>query len=203
MAREIAKFEEILEQYQLQFSLGEFLTFDAIPPVNVSDSFREELRFALLHRGEDDKEAFTSEFIIVPFLRETWKNHPNLNLFSHVQIRADDLIVIPDYLVSARAPTGYKTVYRPLLLTIEAKDEKFDEGWSQALLQSIVCQKMNQTKEIPIFSIVTIGDSWQFGQLQGELFTKHPFPASIQPIDELLGILDMLFTACENAAAGV
>ncbi len=199
MAREIPKLEEILEQYHLHYELAEFFDFDASMPVKASDAFKEELRFALLHRGEDDKEAFTSEFIIVPFLRETWKKHPDLNLFSHVQIHADDITVIPDYLLSAKPPTGYKTVYRPLLLTVEAKDEKFDEGWSQALLQSIVCQKINQTPNIPIFSIVTIGDSWQFAKLQGDLFIKHPLPASIQHIDELLGILDMLFSECEKA----
>lgn len=199
MAREIPKLEEILEQYHLHYTVDEFLNFDVIMPVKANDAFQEELKFALLHRGEDDKEAFTSEFIIVPFLRETWKNHPDLNLFSHVQIRADDIIVIPDYLLSAKPPSGYKTVYKPLLLTVEAKDEKFDEGWSQALLQSVVCQKINQTPAIPIFSIVTIGDSWQFAKLQENLFTKHPIPASIQHADELLGILHTLFAECEKS----
>jgi hypothetical protein len=45
-------------------------------------------------------------------------------------------------------------LYKPLLLTVEAKNEKFDEGWTQALLQSVVCQKINGTPNIPILSIV-------------------------------------------------
>jgi hypothetical protein len=81
---------------------------------------------------------------------------------------------------------------------VEAKNEKFDEGWAQALLQSIVCQKINGTDEIPILSIVTTGDIWQFGKFEKKRFIKHPISASIQHIEELLGILDVLFSECEK-----
>jgi hypothetical protein len=86
--------------------MAEFIDLNKIQPANVMDWFKEELKFSLLNRGEVDKEAFTSEFIVVPFLKETWKKHPHLNLFSHVQIKADDIIVIPDYLMTSKEPTG-------------------------------------------------------------------------------------------------
>ena len=195
------KFEELLEKYQLQYRLDEFFDLHAMSLTPLAEAFREELRFAVRHRGSDDKEAFTSEFIVVPFLRETWKRHPGVNLFSHVAISAESVTVIPDYLVTAQAPTGYKTVYKPLLLTIEAKDERFDQGWEQALQQAIVCQQINQNPAIPIFAIVTTGDVWEFGKLDGRLFYKHPLPVSIQHPDEVLGVLDALFTLCEQSAA--
>jgi hypothetical protein len=188
----------ILDHYHVTYQMAEFLDFDKIQPVSVIDWFKEELRFSLLNRGENDKEAFSSEFIIVPFLKETWKRHPQLNLFSHLQIKADDVIVIPDYLISSKEPSGYKILCKPLLLTVEAKNENFDEGWTQALLQSIICQKMNGTDNIPILSIVTTGDTWQFGKLEKQRFIKHPFSASIQHIEGLLGILDTLFSECEQ-----
>jgi hypothetical protein len=50
------------------------------------------------------KEFFTSEFIIVPFLKKIWKRHPGLNLFSYVQIKVD---VVPDYLVSSKGKIFY------------------------------------------------------------------------------------------------
>jgi len=131
-------------------------------------------------------------------LKETWKNHPKLNLFSHVQISADDVTVIPDYLLSSKDPTGYKILHTPLLLTVEAKNEEFDKGWFQALLQSVVCQKINETNEIPILSIVTTGDVWQFGKLEKQFFIKHPISSSIQSLGGLLGILNELFTECEH-----
>lgn len=190
--------QDILTHYHLEYRVAEFLDFSQSPPVNVPDWFKQELRFALANRGEPDKEAFACEFIIVPFLREVWKKHPQLSLFSHVSIQVDDLTVIPDYLITSKHPTGYKTVYKPLLLTVEAKNEQFEEGWTKALLQAIVCQKINGTEEIPILAIVTTGDFWQIGKLEKQLFTRHPVPVSIQHLEELLGILDMLFSECEK-----
>lgn len=139
----------------------------------------------------------------MPFLRAVWRRHPNLELFSHIQIQADDIVVIPDYLVSSRSPTGYKALSKPLLLTVEAKDEKFHEGWIQALQQAIICQKINAMTDVPVFSIVTTGDFWEFGKLEGEMFLKHPLPASIQHPDELLGVLDTLFEVCEQTAVRI
>jgi len=178
MTRISNSFEEILERYQLKYVATDFLNLETIPKVVPPDWFKEELHFSLTHRGTNDQEAYVTEFIVVPFLKETWKRHSNLNLFSHISISADEITVIPDYLLSAKTPTGYKTLYKPLLLTVEAKNEKFDEGWSQALLQSVICQKINGTQDIPILSIVTTGDTWQFGKLEQNLFTQNPFPAS-------------------------
>jgi len=200
MSHDFKRFEEILGTFGLKFRFDEFINFAEIQPVEPEEWFKSELKFSLANRGEDDKEFFTSEFIIVPFLKEIWKRHPRLNLFSHVQIKADDLTVIPDYLISSESETGYKTVKKPLLLTVEAKNEKFDEGWCQALLQSVVCRKINDTDEIPILSLVTTGDVWQFGKFEKASFIRHPVAVSIQNIAVLLGILDVLFSECERNA---
>jgi hypothetical protein len=198
MTRISNSFGEILERYELKYAATEFLNWETPPKVEPPDWFKEELRFSLLHRGTDDQEAYIAEFIVVPFLKETWKRHLDLNLFSHIQISANDITVVPDYLLSAKTSTGYKTLYKSLLLTVEANNEKFDEGWSPALLQSVVCQKINGTQDILILSIVTTGDTWQFGKLEQNRFIKNSIPASIQPVDELLGILDVLFSECEQ-----
>jgi hypothetical protein len=47
-------------------------------------------------------------------------------------------------------------------------------------------------------SVLTTGDIWQFGKLEKNLFTKNQIPIYIQHVDELLGILDMLFSECEK-----
>lgn len=191
------KFEEILEQYTVQYVANAFLDFEQLPLIDEPEWFEQEIQFALAHRGEDDNEAFTSEFIIAPLLKEAWKRHLSLNLFSHVQISAEGVTLVPDYLLSATPATGYKAIYKPLLLTVEAKDERFNEGWAQALFQAIICQKVNNTQDIPVFAIVTTGDFWQFGKLDGTLFSRHPTPVALQPVNRLLGILNALFAACE------
>jgi hypothetical protein len=198
MPHNFNQIQDILTHYHLDYQLTEFIDFNQVPAVNVPEWFKQELRFAITNRGELDREAFACEFIIVPFLREAWKRHSRLSLFSHIPIKAEELTIVPDYLVTAKHPTGYKTVYKPLLITVEAKNEQFEEGWMQALLQAVVCQKLNGTADIPILTVVTTGDFWQFGKLERQVFTKHPISASIQYVEKLLGILDILFAEGER-----
>ena len=195
---DVQDFETILEQYHLQFRFEAFWDAAQIPPRPPADWFLEELMFTLAHRGDDDKEAYICEFLIAPFLKQAWQRHPTVNLFSHAQIKTEELTLVPDYLVSKQTPTGFKRIYKPLLLTVEAKDEQFSAGWAKALLQTILCQKINGDLAIPIWAIVTTGDLWQFGKLDRQQFLRHPLPLSIDQPDMLFGVLDLLFAACEQ-----
>lgn len=197
-AQNFKNLNEILKYFHLEFMFEKFIDFYAISTIEPDAKFKKDLDFALANRGEEDKEAFVSEFIIVPFLKEIWERHSGVNLFSHVSVSLDDLTLIPDYLLAAKTSTGLKTLDKPLLLTIEAKNEKFDEGWFQALLQLIACQKMNETDSIPVYAIVTTGDTWQFGKLERGLFIRHPVPVSLDKPEKLFGILDYLFAECEK-----
>ncbi len=49
-----------------------------------------------------------------------------------------------------------------------------------------------------IISVVTTGDLGQFGKLEKQPFTKHPIPLSVQDIEALIGVLDLLFSECEK-----
>lgn len=69
-------------------------------------------------------------------------------------------------------------------------------------LQAIVCQRLNETTEIPIAMIVTTGDVWHFGKLEHTHFVRHPFPFSLENPDMLLGVLDTIFTRCEDQITG-
>lgn len=198
MPHTFTSIKEILNTYGLSYRIEEFIDFRALEPLPAPEWFKAEIKFSLTHRGQDDKEAFLSEFIIVPFLKETWKRHPALSLFSHPTLTSKEFSIVPDYLLTARDPSGYKSIYKPLLLTVEAKNEKFDEGWVQALLQAVVCQQMNEASSSTIFAIVTNGDIWEFGKLEQTRFSYHPLPLSVQDMDRLLGVLDWLFRACEQ-----
>lgn len=200
MPHNFTSLKDVIHAYGLSYKADKFIDFQTIEPSSVTDWFKAEIEFSLANQGQDDKEAFVSEFIIVPFLKEIWKRHPGLSLFSHTALSADDITVVPDYLLTARDPSGYKSVYKPLLLTVEAKNEKFDEGWMQAVLQAVVCQKLNGVPEVPVFAIVTTGDIWEFGKLEQRLFTYHPLPLSVQDMGRLLGVLDFLYQSSENAA---
>jgi len=58
---------EILEKYDLIFKNEKFIDFSIIPNIELSLVFIEDLEFSLSKIGEDDKESYMSEFIIVPF----------------------------------------------------------------------------------------------------------------------------------------
>ncbi|MCP4104094.1 MAG: hypothetical protein GY749_00915 [Desulfobacteraceae bacterium] len=198
MAHDFKNSNEILKHFHLEFQFEKFINFDSTHSVGPDEKFKAELDFSLMNRGEDDKEAFACEFLIVPFLKETWMRHPKVSLFSHVTIKVDDFNLVPDYLVATKPSTGIKSLDKPLLLTTEAKNEKFDEGWFQALQQLIACQKINKTDKITIYAIVTTGDIWQFGKLEKHLFSRHPVSVSLDNTGKLLGILDFLFSECEK-----
>lgn len=201
MPHNFTTLKDVIYAYGLSYQTDEFINFQIIETSSIPEWFKAEIKFSLAHQGQDDKEAFISEFVIVPFLKEIWKRHENLSLFSHPTLSTDEVTVIPDYLLTARDPSGYKSVYKPLLLTVEAKNEKFDEGWMQAVLQAVVCQQLNQMPHVPVFAIVTTGDIWEFGKLENKLFTYHPLPLSVQDMARLLGVLDFLYQQCENAVA--
>ena len=191
---------EILEHFDLTFEFSKFFDADELSPVPPDEKFLSQLEFSLMNRGAADKEAYTCEFLIVPFLREVWQRHPeNLSLFSHITLKVDEFHLIPDYVISSRSPRGLKILHRPLLLTIEAKDEKFEQGWVQALLQLLACQRMNKSDKLPVRAIVTTGDIWQFGKIEERRFTRHPLPISIENPGRLLGVLDHFFSECERA----
>jgi hypothetical protein len=200
MPHNFTSLKDVIQAYGLSYQTDQFIDFQAIEAVSVADWFKAEIDFSLKNQGQDDKEAFVSEFVIVPFLKEAWKHHANLSLFSHPTLTTDDVTVIPDYLLTARDPSGYKSIYKPLLITVEAKNENFDEGWMQAVLQAVVCQKLNEKPEIPIYAIVTTGDIWEFGKLENKRFTYHPLPLSVQDIGRLLGVLDFLYQQSEISA---
>ncbi len=193
--------DEVLEKFNLTYHQEPFINLEPTAKVKITSWFKEEIEFALKNRGTDDKESFMTEFVVVPCLREVWKRHPKLNLFSHPQIKTDDGIVVPDYLVSPKPAHGYKRLGKPLLLTVEAKDEDFDQGWTQAIFEAVICQKINGTPDIPIWCIVTTGDTWQFGKLFRDNFYKHPYSVSLNNLGQLLAILDELFNQCDQFTA--
>jgi len=191
---------DVFKYYQLQYKRTEFIDYNTIQKLPLEDWFLEDLKFALAHVGVDDKESFMSEFVIVPFLRKAWKLHSSLNLFSHVQLKTNDYTVIPDYLITGKTKLGYKAVEKPLLITVEAKYEKFNEGWFQAAMQMEAARQMNNNAEIPVYGIVTTGDLWQIAKLENNIFWQHPESLSVRNPEELAGLLSYLFGECEKNA---
>ncbi len=191
---------EILTHFGLHIESNKFIDFDQIPHIEIPSLISEDFEFTLANRGDTDKEFYACEFLIAPLLKEAWKRNPKTKLFSHPQIKYEDLVLIPDYVVSPKDKTGYNAFQKPLLITVEAKNDNYEEGWSDAYKQLVVARLLNQNDQIPIYAIVSIGKGWEFGKLDGSTIHKHPTGISLSDANKLLGILDFIFADCVRTA---
>lgn len=191
---------ELLTYFKLKVENGQFIDFDKIIPVPISHSLVEDFNFVLANRGNTDMEFYACEFLISPLLKELWKRNPKIKVFSHPQIKYEDLVLIPDYVVTPKDKTGANTFQKPLLITVEAKNDDFALGWSDVYRQLIVARHLNENDEIPIYALVSIGDTWQFGKLDGNIIYKHPIGLGLDNSSRLFGVLDFIFADCVKTA---
>jgi hypothetical protein len=158
------------------------------------------MNFAVDRKGTYESEQFFRESFIYPFLQFTWQHHQHLQLWINQSIAYDDLLFgEPDYLLSIW-PEGVvnQLVNRPLLAVMEAKKQDFEAGWAQCLAAMLACQKINGQEPLLIYGIVTTGLVWEFGKLDGDLFTRDPRSYTITTPEVVYGLLDFVFAQCEN-----
>ncbi len=197
---EFKTISDVLTYFDLSVQTSRFIDFEAITPLEVPNSLKEDIDFVLSERGDTDMEFYACEFLISPMLKEAWKRNPKAKLFSHPRIVYEDIILIPDYVVTPRNKTGVNIFEKPLLITIEAKHDDYDLGWIDAYKQLIVARFLNENQNIPIYAIVSIGKGWEFGKLDGKIIHKHPLGIGLDNPNKLLGVLDFIFADCVKTA---
>jgi hypothetical protein len=191
---------ELLVHFGYEVQNEQFISFPNIKPVALSAYLKKDFEFVLANRGNTDMEFYACEALIFPLLKELWKRHPKIKVFSHPQIKYEDLVLIPDYVVTPKDRTGTNTFQKPLLITVEAKNDDFELGWSDAYKQLIVARYLNKNEEIPIYAMVSIGKAWEFGKLDKKIIYRHPATVGIDNPNKLLGILDFIFADCVKTA---
>ncbi len=192
--------DSMLVHFGLRVNKSKFLDFDALTPIAIPIYLAEDFDFFLANRGDTDMEYYACEALIFPILKEAWKRNPKAKLYSHPQIKYEDLILVPDYVVAPKNKTGEDVFKKPLLITVDAKHDDFDLGWVDAYKQLIVARLINKNPEIPIYAIVSIGKSWEFGKLDGAVIYRHTASISLDNPNKLLGILDFIFADCVKTA---
>jgi hypothetical protein len=176
---------------QIILKTGSFIPLD-LPLKTLNPYFEEEITLNI--ESFRSNEFYASETLISPVLREVWKPYrKKLNLWTHQSIRFDDeLVGIPDYMFSNLVEEQYEVLSYPLLTTVEAKAENFEEGWGQCLAQMLAFREINKNLDIRIYGIVATGKYWEFGKLEGDLFTKNTRVCSIDELARLVSILDFI-----------
>lgn len=189
--------EQVMAHYPLLVEQQRFLpdVTDELP-----EWLQQNLTFSLENRGALESELFFRENFIFPFFHYVWQQHADVKLWTNYSITYDDKLTgAPDYLVAARPKTAARSLLSlPLLTAVEAKRQDFEEGWGQCAAEMIACQKLNGDETLTVYGIVSTGLIWEFGQLTGNVLSKHPDPYSIQQPAQILGVLTYLFEECER-----
>jgi hypothetical protein len=160
--------------------------------IKVAELYFSDLQKKLISPRNFINETTICETIIRPILDIVSDHYKTLEIWSHVSYNVDaenGLMGEPDYLIAPR--TKYGDMDTPALCVIEAKQEKFDEGWAQALAEMVASSF--QGSEV-CYSMVTTGKAWEFGCLKQGVFTKDPRQFSaIADLQVLFELLNWLF----------
>lgn len=186
----------VAKEFQITYI---FTNFVSELPFSVSNSFQEELELLFTDGVIDNSEDAICENLIYPVLKEVWKTYrKQLTLWSHQALSYNEnLSGQPDYIVTKRSPLGTIVFDKPYFLVVEAKQDKFEEGWGQCLAELIAVQKINNDLQQKIWGIVSNGKVWQLGQLQGDIFTRNKNFYTIQDLEKLFAVINYIFKQCQ------
>ena len=175
---------------------------ETLTHVAFSDRLQREIKFGL--KTYKPSEAFADKFLIAPILNELWQNHLKLNLWTQPFIKVDEVLQgRPDYLISPVEKEQYELLSLPIVVLVEAKQENFTEGWGQCLVEMLACQKLNHTTGTIIYGIVSTGQAWEFGKLEGENFTKDANTYTLANLQQVVNIVNYIFEQAEKEIPNV
>jgi hypothetical protein len=167
--------------------------------IEISEVYFSDIRVRLSDGMNFINEATICERIIRPILDLVEVKYELLRIWSHVPYNINKkkgLVGEPDYLIAPK--TQYGDMAIPPLCVIEAKQEKFAEGWAQALAEMVAASIQGANIS---YGVVTTGKTWEFGKLRGKLYTKDP--ASVSATDDLQKVFDILNWLFEVANSSI
>ncbi|MEH1783225.1 MAG: hypothetical protein V7L26_29865 [Nostoc sp.] len=187
---------EVIKAFQVTYTESNFISEVKF---NIPDYFREDLELMMRDAVIDNSEFAICENLIYPVLKEVWKTYRHhFLLWSHQSLNYDEnLSGFPEYILAKRSPLGKVVFDKPYFILIEAKQDNFETGWSQCLAEMIAAQRLNGEYKIVISGIVSNGATWQFGKLEGEIFTRNVTPCTIYELDKLFAVVNFVFQQCE------
>ncbi len=188
---------EVLQEFQITYIEDNFM---GEVEFRVSEYFREDLQTIMQDGVPNASEFSICENLIYPILKEVWKFYRSkFVLWGHKSLTYDENISgFPEYILARRSPLGKVVFDQPYFLLVEAKQDKFEEGWAQCLAEMIAAQRLNEQLPIIIFGIVSNGKVWQFGKLETNSFTRNKTFYTIQELDRLFAAVNYVFQQCET-----
>jgi hypothetical protein len=186
---------KVEKDFQLNVVTGVFFPeFPLVPPSQwLADLLQQTIPFATAVGTEKAR----SEFIIAPLLFELLRSlQSEISLFS-----GRDFTVAPelglngicDFMITRSQDEI--SIKAPAIVIIEAKKGELDVGWGQCAAEMVAAQRFNLENDsvVPnIYGSVTTGTRWQFLRLTGQQLTIDLVEYSLEPLDQMLGILQWM-----------
>lgn len=179
---------EVLKKYKIRYQEQDFEITQNVeaPPV-----LREDITFTLNEVAYDVSEAAICENLIYPILKTAWRRYSDiLAIWSRPNLLLDnELSGIPDYVISKKSELGKIMLESPYVAVVEAKKDDFTSGWAQCSSEMYAMQQLNNEDDLPIYGIVSNGETWECACLEKQVFTKFKQIYIIQRLDELFSVL--------------
>ena len=160
------------------------------PSQTLIDFLAETLPLAVALPSEKAK----SELLISPILVEVRKYlDRRVSLFSGQDFTVDaevGLSGVCDFLMS-RSPEQLE-IEAPVVILVEAKKADINSGMGQCMAEMVAAQRFNQAAQTPlktIYGCVSSGILWRFLKLEQQQMTIDLRDYSLDPIENLLGML--------------
>jgi hypothetical protein len=183
--------EQVQETFNIRYAEENYIKSDDITP---SKTFLEEYHFSRKNMDVFSSEASRCENVIYPIIRDVYKHHVEIySLWSHKSLSYDKVLTgIPDYIITSKSSLGKTILGSPVVIVVEAKQNNFIEGWGQCLAELLASQKLNENTKMPVYGVVTDGETWHFGKLIEDLFIKNESIFAINNLKEIFGSLNYI-----------
>jgi len=193
---------EVLQKFQIYYTEVNFI---GETEFRIPGYFVEDLEIVMQDGLPNNSEFTICENLIYPVIKEVWKHYRNkFVLWSHKYLSdRENPDRFPEYILAKRSRLGKVVFDKPYLVLVDAKQDRFHEGWVQCLLEMIVAQQIDNQTNKAIFGIVSHGKAWQFGKLELNKFTCNTKYYTIQQLDKLFAAVNYIFQQCENQLMAV
>lgn len=188
---------DVQKQFRIKFITDDIFN---VEDKNPSEQFLQEHEFNRQFLEVYASEGSRCEIVIFPILREIYKEYAEkYGLWVKKTITYDETLNgTPDYIVATRSDLGITVIGVPLVITVEAKKNDFEQGWGQCLAEMVAAQKMNDDTHYPVHGIVTDGKMWEFGQLVGDTFIQNRTNYTVDNLPSLFGAVNTVFKTIEE-----
>ncbi len=187
---------QVVQTYQIKVKNTYFLPTK--PSVTASEALHEDIKFAIEQGMYRASEIAIGEQLIYPILKEVWKRFfvKKLLLWSHTSFNVDNKLAgIADYLFAERTEYDNAVVGPPILVTIEAKKDNFEEGWGQCAAEMVAAMQANEGSSYKkVYGIVSNGDKWEFAFLENNTFTKNIEYVDVLDLDKLFNAIHFILS---------